>query len=283
MDLLSLDTAHGVRMDIVRIAAHLTTMGWAEANAGNISVLLPLGQDDIWDGETSSEDLPEPIPALAGRTFLVTAAGSRFRRLHLDMESDILPVRVSSDGCRVITLKDSKSPTSEFSSHLHVLAAALERGWRSASLVHTHSTSMLALSSSDLPGEMLEDAVLRAHPEVERLLYRGVRFLDYHTPGTWELGKLTAEAFAKSDCVVWRKHGILGLGQDIDAACDAVEVIEKAARILLLEKSAFGRFLGLKDRELVLAGEIPREVPPEDGNPDDFSPPVLPGPAEGIR
>jgi len=255
------------REDIVRIAAHLTTQGWAEANAGNISVLLPSELDDIWDVEVEFEDLPEPIPALAGRTFLVTAAGSRFRRLSMDSGQDIVPVRVSADARRVVAPLGSRRPTSEFSTHLHVLASALERGWEVASLVHTHSTSMLALSSSDLPGEMLEDAVLRAHPEVERLLSRGVRFLEYYTPGTWELGKATAEAFATSDCVVWRKHGILGLGRDIDSACDAVEVIEKAARILLLERSAFGKFLGLKDRELVIAGELPREVrsPDEDG------------------
>jgi rhamnulose-1-phosphate aldolase len=275
------DAIRLVREDIVRIAAHLTTMGWAEANAGNISVLIPLGLDSIWDGETVTELLPEPVPAMAGRTFMVTAAGSRFRRLSMDMEWDILPVKVSSDGCSVITLRGARRPTSEFSSHLHVLAAALERGWTSASLVHTHSTSMLALSSSDLPGEMLEDAVNRAHPEVERLLYRGVRFLDYYTPGTWELGKLTAEAFGKSDCVVWRKHGILGLGKDIDSACDAVEVIEKAARILLLEKSAFGKFLGLKDRELMIAGEIPREVQQEEEDDPYFDSPDLPPPKPG--
>jgi len=33
-------------------------------------------------------------------------------------------------------------------------------------------------------------------------------------------------------------------------ACDYVEMTEKAAQILLLEKSAFGGFQGLKDREL---------------------------------
>jgi rhamnulose-1-phosphate aldolase len=281
MDQSTLDAIRIVKEDIVRIAAHLTGMGWAEANAGNISVLMPPGLDDIWDGETETDSLPEPIPALAGRTFLVTAAGSRFRRLFMDMDLDILPVKVSSDACRVITLRGARRPTSEFSSHLHVLAAALERGWKGASLVHTHSTSMLALSSSDLPGEMLEDAVNRAHPEVERLLFRGVRFLDYHTPGTWELGRLTAEAFAKSDCVVWRKHGILGLGQDIDSACDAVEVIEKAARILLLEKSAFGKFLGLKDRELMIAGEMPREFPSDEEGGEDAPPYAVSDRSEG--
>lgn len=272
MDPASIEAASKAREDIVRIAAHMTSMGWAEANAGNISVLLPAGLDDIWDGEVESEVLPEPVTAMAGRTFMVTAAWSRFRRLQLDSETDIVPGRISADGTRMITFAGSRRPTSELSTHLLVMASALEKGWETVSLVHTHSTSMLALSSSDLPGEMLEDAVLRAHPEVELLLPRGVRFLEYYTPGTWELGKATAEAFAEKDCVVWRKHGILGLGRDIEAACDAVEVTEKAARILLLEKSAFGKFLGLKDRELMIAGEISREAPEDEETEEgDFS------------
>lgn len=258
------DLLLNTREDIARIAAHLTSMGWAEANAGNISVLLPDGDIDIWDGEVVSDVLPEPVPALAGRTFIITCAWSRFRRLRMDMNTEIVPVRISADGTKIIRHAGSKDPTSEFSTHLLVLAGAVERGWEKASLVHTHSTNMLALSSSDLPGDMLEDAVIRAHPEVSRLLGRGIRFMDYLTPGTWELGRATEAAFRECDCVIWKKHGILGLGMDIDSACDAVEVIEKAARILLLEKSAFGKFLGLKDRELMLAGELTKDETPKD-------------------
>ncbi len=246
MDLI----AH-TREEIGSVAGQLARSGWAEANAGNISVLLPPDYDGaVWNGDVVTEDLPTPIPLLSGRTFLITTAGSRFRKLIRTMDSDIVPVRVSADGLKIVRLAGDREPTSEFSTHVLVLAEAVERGWKTASLVHTHSTHMLALSSSDLPAEMLEDAVNRSHPEVSLLMSRGVRFLDFMAQGTWELGLKTAEAFRESDCVIWRKHGILGLGKDIDSACDAVEVVEKAARLLLLEKSAFGKFVGLKDREL---------------------------------
>lgn len=255
-----MDIIRSTREDIGRIATQLAGMGWAEANAGNISVLLPEGSDEgIWDEDVISDPLPSPIPELAGRTFLITCAWSRFRRLNSLLEEEVVPVRVSADGLRVIRLAGTREPTSEFSTHILVLAESAARGWRTASLVHTHSTHMLALSSSDLPAEMLEDAVYRSHPEVSLLLRRGVRFLDYLTPGTWELGRETASAFKESDCVIWRKHGILGLGEDIDSACDAVEVVEKAARLLLLERSAFGKFVGLKDREMQLGNGSPTE------------------------
>ncbi len=275
-----MDIIQSTREDIGRVATQHVTKGWADANAGNISVLLPEGTDDaIWENQVFSDPLPIPMPELAGRTFLVTCAWSRFRTLQQRLDTEIVPVRVSSDGLKIIRLEGSKDPTSEFSTHLLVLAGAVSRGWATASLVHTHSTHMLALSSSDLPGEMLEDAVNRSHPEISLLLGRGVRFLDYMTPGTWELGVETAKAFENRDCIVWRKHGILGLGKDIDTACDAVEVVEKAARLLLLEKSAFGKFVGLKDRELMPKNPLSHEEPEEeiDDTDDDLppSPPII--------
>lgn len=248
-----MDLIEHTREEIGTVAAQLARIGWAEANAGNISVLLPQGSDgSVWQDEVITEDLPMPIPELAGRTFMITTAGSRFRKLISRMDREIIPVRISADGLKVVRLASDLKPTSEFSTHVLVLAQAASRGWETASLVHTHSTHMLALSSSDLPAEMLEDAVNRSHPEISLLMKRGVRFLDFMAPGTWELGVETADAFRESDCVIWRKHGILGLGPDLDAACDAVEVVEKAARLLLLEKSAFGKFVGLKDRDLML-------------------------------
>ena len=198
-----MDRIISTREDIGRIAAQLARTGWAEANAGNISVLLPVGSDNsLWNEDVVSDILPSPIPELAGRTFLVTCAGSRFRKLPSELDTEIVPVRISADGMKAIRLASGKEPTTEFSSHLLVLAEAANRGWETASLVHTHSTHMLALSSSDLPAEMLEDAVNRSHPEVALLMKRGVRFLDYMTPGTWEVIELSEEAFSESEFVL---------------------------------------------------------------------------------
>jgi rhamnulose-1-phosphate aldolase len=235
--------------EIARTASHLASMGWAEANAGNISILLPPGADAL-EGRTLSEKLPRQVEGLAGRTILVTVSGSRFRNAAVRPERSIVPVKVSLDGCSIERPDGSAPPTSELGTHLMVHALAPGRGQETTALVHTHSTSMLALSSCDLPSELLEDAIRRAHPEISILLPRGVRLLEMMAPGSWDLGEATAKLFGSADCVVWRKHGILGFGGDVDSACDAVEVVEKAARILLQERAAFGRFFGLKDREL---------------------------------
>lgn len=274
-----MEIIQATREEMGVIGSQLAGSGWAEANAGNISVLLPPGSDEtIWDGEVVTEPLPVPVPELSGRTFMVTAAGSRFRQLTRLMNTEIVPVRISADGLKTVRLAGDREPTSELSTHVLVLAEAAGRGWQTASLVHTHSTHMLALSSSDLPAEMLEEAVNRSHPEISVLISRGVRFLDFMAPGTWELGRETADAFRESDCVIWRKHGILGLGKDIDSACDAVEAVEKAARLLLLEMSAFGKFVGLKDRDLKLQRDPDelKEEEEEEEEDENIIPPAPP-------
>ncbi len=238
------------RNDICEIASHLSRMGWSEANAGNISILLP--RENSFDpGENlNSYHLPEPVQILAGRTILITATGSRFRRLSRDSKTQIIPISVSERGTALLWPSDLPAPTSEIGTHIQVHSLAPDLGWNTSAIVHTHSTKMLALSSSDIPGEILQEAVERAHPEISLLMKKGLAFLDFEPPGTWELGIQTKNAFLNANAVVWRKHGILGFAGDVEMACDYVEMTEKAAEILLLEKSAFGNFLGLKNREL---------------------------------
>lgn len=239
-----------VREDIAGTAFHLAHMGWSEANAGNISVLLPRGTEVELGDNPKSYHFTAPVRALAGRTILVTATGSRFRRMKTDSRTQIVPVKVTEFGTAALWPSSYPTPTSEIGTHIQVLSLAPDMKWESAAIVHTHSTGMLALSSSDIPGEMLREAVERAHPEVTILMRKGISFLDFAPPGTWELGTRTMEEFKTANAVIWRKHGLLGFAEDIEMACDYVEMTEKAAQILLLEKSAFGGFQGLKDREL---------------------------------
>ena len=236
--------------DIAEIARHLSEMGWSEANAGNISMLMPRGTSFPLGENPNSYHFLEPVKELAGRTLLITATGSRFRRMKRDIETQIVPVTITEFGTGALWPSHFPNPTSEIGTHIQVHSLTPDLGWEKSAIVHTHSTKMLALSSSDIPGEMLQDAVERAHPEISILMKKGLAFIDFAPPGTWELGEKTKHEFKKANAVIWRKHGILGFAENIEMACDYVEMTEKAAEILLLEQSAFGNFLGLKDREL---------------------------------
>jgi len=249
-----------VKRDIAEIAKHLAGMGWSEANAGNISVLLPRGTKFDPGENPNSYHFLEPVKVLAGRTLLVTATGSRFRRMRRDVATQIVPVTITEFGTGALWPSRYPGPTSEIGTHIQVHSLSPDLGWNTSAIVHTHSTKMLTLSSSDLPGEMLQDAVERAHPEISILMRKGLAFLDFAPPGTWELGTRTRNEFRNANAVVWRKHGILGFAEDIEMACDYVEMTEKAAEILLLEQSAFGGFLGLKDKELeILRDDIAKD------------------------
>ncbi len=245
-----------IKNDIAEIASHLAQMGWSEANAGNISVLLPREMSFEESDNPKSYTLLEPVKELAGRTILVTASGSRFRRMKRDLDTQIVPITISQYGTTATWPSKYPNPTSEISTHILVHSLSPEANWDESAIVHTHSTQMLALSSCDMPGEMLKEAVNRAHPEITTLMKKGLSFLDFAPPGTWELGRKTKNEFKKADSVIWRKHGILGYANDIEMACDYVEMVEKAAEILILEKGAFGYFLGLKNTELTSLQEL---------------------------
>ena len=239
-----------IKKDIAEIASHLAQMGWSEANAGNISVLLPRELSFEESDNPKSYTLLEPVVELAGKTILVTASGSRFRRMKRDIDTQIIPITISQYGTTATWPAEYPNPTSEIATHILVHSLSPEANWNESAIVHTHSTKMLALSSCDMPGEMLKEAVNRAHPEITSLMRKGLSFLDFAPPGTWELGEQTKNEFKKANAVIWRKHGILGYANNIEMACDYVEMVEKAAEILILEKGAFGNFLGLKNKEL---------------------------------
>lgn len=239
-----------IKNDIAEIASHLAQMGWSEANAGNISVLLSRELSFEESANPKSYTLLEPVKQLAGRTILVTASGSRFRRMKRDIDTQIIPITISQYGTTATWPAEYPNPTSEIATHLLVHSLSPEANWNGSAIVHTHSTKMLALSSCDMPGEMLKEAVKRAHPEITTLMKKGLSFLDFAPPGTWELGEKTKNEFKRADAVIWRKHGILGYADNIEMACDFVEMVEKAAEILILEQGSFGQFLGLKNKEL---------------------------------
>lgn len=229
----------GMALGMADLAAVLASRGWTEATGGNISVCLPAGT--AWPRPAAARVavLPEPVPELDGRCLAITATGSRFRDLGSTWRRDVVFLRLR-DGGRSWEGPDDPLPTSELISHLMAHRTALGLGLASSALVHAHPASVTALSMAPLPSRSLDQLVLAAHPEVGLLMRGGVRFLDYLPPGSAELGRATADLLEGTDCVVWRRHGIVSLGADLERALDWIEIAEKAASMVLLRMSAFG-------------------------------------------
>lgn len=239
------------------IAAELWRKGWAERNAGNVSVDVTDSVALPPDAFGTKIEATIPHESLAGREFLVTATGSRFRDLAVTPERCLLLVRIDPalDGYVVLWggVGSSGRATSEFISHLKIHERLLLEKRPYRTVLHTHPQHLIALTH--LPGlgdeAALNMALWSMHPEVSVFVPDGVGWTVYRRPGTEDLADVTSEAFRRHRIVLWEKHGVVALGRDVSEAFDLIDTVNKAAEIYLLCKGAGVDPEGLPEQALV--------------------------------
>ncbi len=217
---------------IASCAGRVAELGWAEAGAGNLSLLLAPAQltRSLHDGDIFEPGLPAGYPCRlpAGHLLVASAAGSPLRALAADPAAHLA---IIGDGPRgLFRLRGTPPPTSELACHLAVHAA---RGAPGA-LLHAHTDFLIALSLLPrLAGEgALEAALLGLMPETAALLPGGLARLRLGVPGSAALGLASAAAIAAgASALVWERHGALAVGERLAQALDRLEVLEKTARI----------------------------------------------------
>ena len=84
--------------NLFRIAEELSRAGWAEANAGNISVRLRPEEYPTDPAAGPWQPLAIAIPALAGEQFLVTAKGCQIRNVPHFPRRDCGVLELNGDG-----------------------------------------------------------------------------------------------------------------------------------------------------------------------------------------
>jgi rhamnulose-1-phosphate aldolase len=251
------DALAGVARQMAEVGGYLWTKGWAERNAGNLSV-------DVTDLVSSEEPDPSrhpklpaiiPEPRLAGRSFLITATGSRFREIADRAGRCLLLLRIDEalDGYRVLWGGDGRErPTSEFPAHLEVHGFLQKSASPYRAVVHTHPTHLIALTHLETfdREERLSQLLWAMHPEVKPVLADGVGFARYHCPGSQELAGATARVLSDHRLCVWEKHGCVALGRDVLEAFDLIDTANKAAEIYLLCRGAGYEPQGLSPEQL---------------------------------
>lgn len=251
-------------------AGLLWQKGWAEANAGNLSCDVT---ESVPASAESELGAPTPIgatyPELAGRQLLVTAARTRMRELAREPDAGCGVLRCTADGAsyRVVWRADPGvpfTPTSELPSHLAIHAALRRRGSPARAIVHTHPTELLALShDAALAGEERLGRALRAmHPEMAVGVPAGLAVVPYAMPGTLAQGVAAGAAMERHDVALWVKHGAVAAGRDFAEAFDLLDIVNTAARMLLLCRAAGFAPEGLSAAELE---ELGRAAPPPGG------------------
>ncbi len=240
------------------VGGYLYDRGWAERNAGNLSVdvsdIVEVGASDLERGPR----LPETVvyEELRGRAFLVTATGGRFREIARRPESSLILVRVSDelDGYHVLWGGEGaqRKATSEFVSHLKVHGLLRRKGLPQRAVLHTHPTEVIALSHMPrfCRAETLSRMLWSMHPEVKVVLPEGLGFAPYRRPGTEDLADATMAALAGHRVVVWEKHGVVAIGRNPVEAFDLIDTVAKGAQIFFLCRSVGVEPTGLDDAQL---------------------------------
>ena len=254
--------AANVLKDIAELGNCLWLKGWAERNAGNISVNIheSLGKEMREDLEKQPGpylELDHSFPAIAGCFFLVTGTGKRMRELAVNPEDNALLIRVSETGkaCQVISLTTSEpacKPTSELSSHLAIHEQLYKTGAPERSVVHTHPTELISLTQirQFCDEKTLNELLWGMHPETMIFLPGGAGFLPYMLPGSHESAEATLEKFRSHKVIIWEKHGCFAIGNDVFEAFDLIDTLNKSALIYLQCRAAGHEPEGLSKEKL---------------------------------
>jgi rhamnulose-1-phosphate aldolase len=240
------DNLRAFLTELGAVGWRLWERGWAECNAGNLSMVCPPLPHPLM--EPSPDDPPielsPAVPELGGQLLLITATGSRLREVRSRPAETVSLLAVASGGHRALPLRLGPGapppPTSELGSHVAVLAAAHRDGSGERAIVHTHPDDLIVMSHDpSLSGEReLSERLWRMIPEATLLLERGVGLVPYRPPGSPEQALATSDALSRRPVVVWDRHGAIATGRDLEHAFDRIDAADKAARLYLQARRA---------------------------------------------
>jgi rhamnulose-1-phosphate aldolase len=226
---------------MAEVAQYLWERGWAERNAGNISVNISSLVNDI--ALSLFNDSPYtlfrvPYYHLKGNTFILTGTGKRMRDLARKPEENICFIRISDTGIGYQQYCNSQAdpllqPTSELPTHMAVQDMFISKNRGAKVLLHTHATEIIALTQilQFRSKEALNRIVWGMHPENVLFVPEGIGFLPFILPGTEAIAQVTMKEFERHQAVIWEKHGILSTGKNMHEAFDNIDLVVKSAKI----------------------------------------------------
>ncbi len=216
----------------------LSDIGASEGAAGNISVFIG------WPIEVRRRfpiieriDLPAPVPALAGKTLLVTGSGRRLRDIISEPSANLgaLVIDVGGKTAMLHTAPNKyfTSLTSELNSHLAVHSDQVEgTGTNFQALIHAQPPHLTYLShiARYRDEAALNRHLLRWQPELIVNLPEGIGVLPFLVPGSAGLMQANVKALRSHRVVLWSKHGMMARSDlSVKRAADRIEYAETAA------------------------------------------------------
>lgn len=212
------------------------SMGWDEANGGNVSYILDEEELKLLDED--NKDIIElvNIPEnMVGKYLLITASGSQFRTLKNTPLEDLGVIKIHKDGYEIVWgFETGKRPTSELYMHLLSHSTRLKVNPEHRVVCHNHASNAIAYSHLVEPND--KDYTLplwKILTESVVVFPDGVGVLPWELPGTEIIGIHTAEKLELCRIVVWAYHGILATGSSYQDCFGLLETVDKAAAMYI--------------------------------------------------
>lgn len=240
---------------IAEVAKQLVIKGWAERNAGNISINITSLIDEKHKNSISNHNLDIECPELIGNTILISASGARMREIAINPLNYLCVVYIDSASSYQILFNGRHNeliPSSEIDTHLLIHNYIIKNNIDKKVLLHCHATELIAVTHNSKinSSESLSDLLFSMHPELIMFAPEGIAFVPYMMPGTKQIAEKTTELLTNKRILVWEKHGCISLGDDLWDAYEMIESAAKAANIFFMASSSGYKPEGLKKTEL---------------------------------
>jgi len=229
--------------EIAEVAGYLWQKGWAERNGGNITVnVTELMDSEIRKMPPISEVIPigRKLTHLKDCYFYCKGTNLRMRDLaRYPMENGSI-IRILDDCSNYVIIADNPvKPTSELASHLSMHNFLIGKGSNYKAALHTHPIDLIAMTHhrAFLKKDVLTHLLWSMIPETRAFCPRGLGIVPYTLPGSFDLADATICELNEYDVVMWEKHGICAVGENIMDAFDKIDTLSKSAQIYLTAKS----------------------------------------------
>lgn len=228
--------------EVAEIAGYLWERGWAERNAGNISINISdiIGEENKSLRTLGTYPLVRNMGKLSGNFFYITGTGKRMRHVAKDPLKNGSIVRVSSDGNSYdIIGEENIQPTCEITTHLSVQTSFLQKKNGYKLILHTHPTDIISLSHiTELKDRSVFNRIMwEMHPETFIVVPKGIGFAPYAVPGSQEMADFTMSELENHDVVLWEKHGVFATGKNLTDVFDVIDTLSKSAQIYSFVKN----------------------------------------------
>jgi len=242
--------------EVAEVAGYLWQKGWAERNGGNITInITDVIDNTIKDLKPISGvyQIGTQLPNLKGCYFFCKGTNKRMRDLaRWPMENGSI-IRIKDDCASYEIIADKVvAPTSELPSHLSMHDYLIGKGSSYKAVIHTHPIDLVAMTHNPafLKKDVLSKLLWSMIPETRAFCPKGLGIVPYELPSSLDLANATIEQLKEYNVVMWEKHGVCAVGENIMEAFDMIDTLSKSAQIYLTAKSMGFEPTGMSDEQM---------------------------------